>query len=87
MANMNVQPSYDVERLSANPRIYLNTEQVKALGVTTPPKAGSRLKFTMEADVERVTQTDDGGVVLDLCVEEMTLLGKTLLESMYPDLT
>jgi hypothetical protein len=41
------------------PCIYLNAAQCKALGISTPPRAGMQMTLTAVVEVESVTETDD----------------------------
>lgn len=74
-----------VEAYEANPygyglRIRLNDDQCEALGITTPPAAGSKLQITALAFVASATQSteqdgDDTGadVYLELQITDMEL--------------
>ena len=83
--------------LESNPygyglRIRLNDDQCEALGITTPPAAGSTMQITAMAFVASATQSteqdgDDTGadVYLELQITDMALQAsdKTPLQRMY----
>ena len=41
------------------PHIYLNSAQVAALGITTPPRAGTQFTLTAVVEVASVTEVSD----------------------------
>ena len=43
-----------------SPRIYLTSAQCKALGITSPPAAGTAMTITARAVAQSVTQSVDG---------------------------
>lgn len=63
MTDMNVMDDDDGPMMSGGdscPCIYLTDAQVKALGITTPPAAGSMMTITAMAVAQSVTQSVDG---------------------------
>lgn len=61
LIDMNIAPDYDSPSTYNNcPTIYLTDEQCEALGITTPPAAGTKLSLTAICKVCSVTQSDDG---------------------------
>lgn len=66
--------TYDADRYCQAPHIYLTAAQVKALGITEPPRAGTHLALRALVCVESATESidgdaDDPDVRLTLCVE------------------
>lgn len=89
----------DAQPVGANPYGYglciqLNEDQCEALGITTPPAAGTRLTISAAAFVRSATQTveadgDDAGpdVYLELQITDMELgaaRSQSGAESLYP---
>lgn len=84
LVDMNIKdddsPSYagpDSEYCQA-PHIYLSAAQVKALGITEPPRAGTKLTLRAVACVDSTTESidgdaDDPDVRLTLCLEYVEL--------------
>lgn len=74
MTSLNVKPD-DVESATEYdpcPCIYLNEDQVEALGITTPPAAGTRVKLTCMAVFQSVTQRamdEDGDKDISLALK------------------
>lgn len=62
MIDMNVQGDrdYGPDNYDASPCVYLSEAQCKALGITTPPAAGTTVTLTARAVVQSVTQSMDG---------------------------
>lgn len=48
------------DAISQAPCIYLTAAQVKALGITEPPRAGTRLSLQGQCIVESATESIDG---------------------------
>lgn len=64
----------DGDRYCQAPHIYLTAAQVKALGITEPPRAGTRLSLRAVVCVESSTESldgdeDDPDIRLTLCME------------------
>ena len=91
-----------VEAYEPNPygyglRIRLNDDQCEALGITTPPAAGTKVTISAAAFVCSATQTteqdgDDAGVdvFLELQITDMELTAgaaQTDARSLYPNST
>jgi hypothetical protein len=78
-------------------RLRLNDDQCEALGITTPPAAGTKVSISAAAFVCSATQTteqdgDDSGidVFLELQITDMelgTATPKTDARSLYPNST
>jgi hypothetical protein len=78
-------------------RIRLNDDQCEALGITTPPAAGTKVSISAAAFVCSATQTteqdgDDSGVdvFLELQITDMeisTAVPQTDARSLYPNST
>lgn len=55
------------------PKVYLSAAQAKALGITTPPRAGTMLAMRAVVEVDSVTESeskDEGHTItLALCIE------------------
>jgi hypothetical protein len=80
MVSMNVQDDEAVRPADYDPCpcIYLNEDQVEALGITTPPEAGTRVKLTCMAVFQSVTQNamgEDGDkdISLSLKITDMEI--------------
>ena len=64
--------------ISNAPCVYLSNAQCAALGITAPPRAGTKIHITAVATVESVTESvdddaDDPDVRMTLCLDYMEL--------------
>ncbi len=71
--------------VSQAPCIYLTAAQVKALGITTPPRAGTKMALRGSVFVEKTVESidgdmDDPDIALTLCLEYAEL-GQTEVSS------
>jgi len=62
------------------PRIYLTAAQSKALGITTPPRAGTEMLLTAKCSVCSTTEFNDGDdddpdIMVTLCMEYAEISG------------
>lgn len=63
LIDMNIRDDDSVGSLgdyNESPCIYLTDEQCKALGITSPPAAGTAMMITARAVAQSVTQSVDG---------------------------
>jgi hypothetical protein len=92
-----VPQAYEPNPYGDGLRIQLNDDQCEALGITTPPAAGTKVSISAAAFVCRATQAteqdgDDSGVdvFLELQITDMelgTAAPQTDARSLYPNST
>lgn len=96
MANMNIKPEGpEIAEYDSCPMIYLNDDQVEALGITAPPTPGQVIELRVKATVTRVTteqveadEASEGNapeVYLTLRCGDIELVdsGKSIASSLY----
>lgn len=97
MANMNIKPEGpEVADYDSCPCIYLNDDQVEALGITTPPPPGKVFQLqvvavatsvtaSMEEADEKATEGSAPDVRLTLKLTDITIVdsGKSIAASLY----
>lgn len=97
MANMNIKPEGpEVAEYDSCPCIYLNDDQVEALGITTPPPPGKTYQLRVVAVVKSVTaeaeeaaekptegNAPDVYLTLKLTDIEIVDSGKSIAASLY----
>lgn len=92
LTDMNVAPDYDSPSTYSNcPTIYLSEEQCEALGIKTPPAAGTKMSMSAIVKVCSVTASDDGDeageggpdVRITLEISAMELTSATSGASLY----
>jgi hypothetical protein len=97
MKTQSVMEGYEPNQWGDGLRIRLNDDQCEALGITTPPPAGTRVRISAAAFVSSATQTveqdgDDSGtdVFLELQITDMEISmpePQTDARSLYPNST
>ena len=83
LTDMNIKPEYDTPGgVNSCPTIYLSEEQCEALGIKSPPAAGTKMSMSAIVKFVSVTSSDDGDeageggpdirMTLEVCAMELT---------------
>ena len=73
-----------------SPCVYLTDAQCKALGITSPPRAGTVVMISAMAEVQSVTESvddddDDPDVRMTLCLTHMELQAPNASTNLYEE--